>query len=82
MSLRLKVIEVVGLHRGCNGRTCGIHEQCGRSVVIGTKLKLHFDEISVTETIEVMQDVVIQEPSVKKRGRKKKLPQVKVKEVL
>jgi hypothetical protein len=33
-SLRLKVVEVVGLHKGSEGRTCGFHAECGRSLTV------------------------------------------------
>ena len=33
-------LEIVGLHSSSNGRICGVHEQCGRSVKKGDVLRL------------------------------------------
>ena len=77
--LRLKVLELVGLHKGNHGRTCGIHEECGRSVVVGTQLMLRFAKVAISEEVEILRDVPAPEPVVKKRGRKPKLLQEKVK---
>ncbi len=75
--LRLKVLEIVGIHRGNNGRTCGIHSECGKSIVIGSQLKLHWDSVIISEIVKELRDIIPVEVAgvPKKRGRKKKLMQ-------
>jgi hypothetical protein len=79
--LRLKVLELVGLHKGNHGRTCGLHPVCGLSVTSGTNLIIRIAKIMIAEEVEVWQDVPQQAtiPVIKKRGRKKKALQEKVK---
>jgi hypothetical protein len=74
--LRLKVIEIVGLHKGEHGRTCGIHPECGRAISVGSTLILRWEMITISEVVKELRDIVAEEPLVvtKKRGRKKKLP--------
>jgi hypothetical protein len=33
-------LEIVGLHRNTNGRSCSIHECCGKYVTVGSLLRL------------------------------------------
>jgi hypothetical protein len=75
-NLRLKVIELVGLNLGNNGRTCGIHPFCGQSVEITDQLKLRATFRTVTEEVQVQEEVLpppIPEGAfiAKKRGRPK-----------
>ena len=77
--LRLKVLEIVGIHKGANNRTCGIHSECGKSLAVGSQLKLHWALVVVSETVKELRDILPEEvpevPGVpKKRGRRKKLP--------
>ena len=73
--LRLKVLEIVGIHKGNNGRTCGIHSECGKSLEVQSQLKLHWGTISIAETVKESRDIIPEgsEDMPKKRGRKKKL---------
>jgi hypothetical protein len=78
--LRLKVVEIVGLHQGSYGRTCKRHPECGRSVKVGDKVIFRQEVIPISEEVEVLKDVQqTTVPEVLKKGRKKKLPQVMVK---
>jgi hypothetical protein len=81
-SLRLKVVELVGLMMGNNGRTCESHAICGKTVEIGDQLKLY--KGSITFEVEEMVPVPVPHPLPigplpegthvkKKRGRKKKV---------
>ena len=73
--LELKVLELVGLEKGENGRTCGIHARCGDQVVPGTVLKLGFNEITIIKSVSVESVLLDYVPPLKKaRGRPKKLP--------
>ena len=40
INFRLKVIEIVGVSKGNDGRTCGIHPICGSSLNCGDQIKL------------------------------------------
>ncbi|KAJ2998024.1 hypothetical protein HDV02_004935 [Globomyces sp. JEL0801] len=82
--LRLKVIEIEGLHQGNNGRTCTIHPVCGKSVEMGMSLKLRKDIIETQQVVMETRDVDIPTPAVgvaKKLRRKKKLQKKLVKVV-
>jgi hypothetical protein len=77
--LRLKVVEIVGLHLGSYGRTCEIHNECGRSVKVGDLVVFRQERVAISEEIETSKD--IEQPTISKvsKSRKKKVPQVKVK---
>lgn len=77
--LELKMIEIVGLEKGENGRTCGIHAYCGEQVMPGTVLKLNSNEITIIENVQVERVLsTYQPPDKKERGRPKKKPTERV----
>jgi hypothetical protein len=51
--LRLKVVEIVGLHQGSYGRTCTIHSECGRSVKVGDSVIFRQERIPISEEIDI-----------------------------
>jgi hypothetical protein len=53
-SLRLKTVEVCGLHAGDNGRSCPFHEYCGQQVRAGDKIV--FECCKVTKYDAVTQE--------------------------
>lgn len=78
--LRLKVVELVGLHQGSYGRTCRRHPECGRSIKVGDIVIFRKELIPISDEVEVMKDVELPiAPGVLNKGRKKKLLQEKIK---
>jgi hypothetical protein len=55
--LRLKVVEIVGLHQGSYGRTCTIHSECGRSAKVGDRVIFRQERIPISEEIEISKDI-------------------------
>jgi hypothetical protein len=82
--MRLKVVEIVGLHLGSQGRTCGIHPECGRSLTVTARVKFRLEKINITTEEDVWKpiEVVDPHPGVKRKGRPKAVLKEKVKELI
>ncbi|KAJ3318572.1 hypothetical protein HDV06_000401 [Boothiomyces sp. JEL0866] len=70
--LKYKFIEIVGLNKGNNGRTCSSHAYCGSTVRRSTILKLVKTDITIKDIIQIHEDVPENIVVKKKRGRKNK----------
>jgi hypothetical protein len=55
--MRLKAVEIVGLHLGSHGRTCGYHSECGRIVRVATQVKFHSVE-KVKELVTITEKAI------------------------
>jgi hypothetical protein len=82
--MRLKVVEIVGLNHGSQGRACGLHAECGRQVHVGSVVIFRSATVTVSREVIIFKD--IHDPNLtnrpaKKRGRPKALQKEKVTEV-
>ena len=70
-SMRLTLLEICGIEKSDDGRSCGIHECCGDSVVPGTQVMLRFSTLTTTEEVTT-QRAIVGQVTLNKSGKPKK----------
>jgi hypothetical protein len=57
--MRLKFVEIVGIHLGSQGRTCGVHPGCGRSLTVATQVKCRYEKMTITTEEDVWKPIEV-----------------------